>query len=136
MGMMKKILFFLDVLYYHCHLLYKSLLNQVSPSIQPSLMLGALVGYPLAAFFDNLYIYTFCEVPSAWFFFMCGLSIMFLIFSIYEVKDRKKKVIKNTPNFFRSKTLNLATIVIIVTIAIFFFYMGGPLGKNLLEQCE
>ena len=121
MGMMKKILFFLDVLYYHCHLLYKSILNQVSPSIQPSLMLGALVGYPLAAFFDTLYIYSCCELPSVWLFFMIGLTTMFLIFSMYEVKNRKEKVIKKTPNFFKNKTLNLATIVIIVTIAFFSF---------------
>lgn len=133
--MISKTMFILDVIYYNCYLFYKALLTQVSPSIQPSLILGAIIGYPLAVLFNNLYIYIFCEVPSAWLFFLSGLSIMVLMFGIFEIKNRKEKVIKKKPRFFNDKSLNAIIMIFIVVFAVAFFYLGGPLGKYLLEQC-
>ncbi|SDX56391.1 hypothetical protein SAMN05216556_1483 [Aequorivita viscosa] len=126
---------FLDVMYYGCHLFYKNLLTKVSPSIQPSIMLGALFGYPMAAIVDCLYIYIACEVPNFWLFFVVGLSGILLMFHLYEVKNRKKRIIKDRPRFFSNKRLNLFTIIFIVIIALSILFIGGPVGKYLLRLC-
>lgn len=128
-------MFFLDVMYYSCHVFYSTLLVRVSPSIQPSIMLGALIGYPMAAFIDCLYIYIMCNVPSFWLFFLVGLSGIVLTLFIYEAKNRKNKIIKNKPRFFRNKKLNLLIKTTIVIIGLIIFFIGGFVGKYLLKQC-
>lgn len=128
-------MFFLDRMYYACYFFYITFLTRISPSIQPSIMLGAIIGYPLAVFVDCFYIYIMCEVPNFWLFFLTGLSGIVLMLFIYDVKNRKKKVIEDKPRFFYNKGLNLFVNFFIVIIALFIFFIGGPLGKYLLKTC-
>lgn len=130
-----KIIFFLDVIYYYTQLFYKTILKEVSPSIQPSLILGGIIGVPLGFVVDTTYIYVFCQVPNPWLFISSCLGSMVLMYYIYEFKDRKKKVIEAKPRFFKSEKISLFVTILIDLIAILFLFLNGILGKYLLESC-
>ena len=134
--MIIKTIFFLDVMYYYSHLFYKKLLNQISPSIQPSIILGGIVGIPLGFLVDTVYIYLSCKAPNPWLFISSCLGCMIFMLYFYEYKDRKSKVIKNEPRFFKSKRINLFLTIFIDFVVILLLFLNGIVGKYLLNSCQ
>ena len=133
--MKDKMMFFLDGMYYYTHILYEALLRKVSPPNQPSIILGTIVGFPLAFIIDIFYITFFCTIPSPWIFISVCFCCIFLMLKIYEKNNRKEKVIKKKPMFFKSKKISLFITIIIDLISLATLFLGGPVGKYLLERC-
>lgn|SRR5690554_1402320 len=133
--MINKLMYILDVIFYYTHLQYNLLLKNVAPSSQPSIILGAIIGFPLALLIDSIYIYLFCSPPTPWIFISLCLGCMFLMLKIYEWNDRKKKVLAIKPMFFNKKKLSIVITIFIEIISLSSLFLGGPIGKSLLEQC-
>ncbi len=133
--MVNKLMFFLDVMFYYTQLQYNLLLKKVSPSNQPSIILGAIIGFPLALFARISYINLFCSPPPAWIFISVCFGCIFLMLKIYEWNNRKKEVIKKKPIFFENKKISLFITIFIELISLATLFLGGPIGKYLLEQC-
>ncbi len=128
-------IFLLDKLYYYSHLFFKTFLVRVSPSIQPSLILGATIGLPLAFIVDNAYIFLKCQASSPWWFISICLGSMFLSLIIYEVNNRKEIVIMNEPKFSQNRKMNLFIMILIDIFALTCFFLNAPVGKYLLKLC-
>lgn len=133
--LMKNEIFLLDKLYYYSYLFFKTFLVRVSPSIQPSLILGAIIGLPLAFIVDNVYIILKCRASSPWWFISICLGSMFLSLIIYEVNNRKEIVITNEPKFSQSPKMNLFIMILIDIFALTCFFLNAPVGKYLLKFC-
>lgn len=133
--MKNKVFAFLDVMFYYTQLQYNLLLKNISPSNQPAIILGAIIGFPLALLIDSIYIHLFCSPPPAWIFISVCFACIFLMLKVYEWNNRKEKVIKKKPTFFNKKKISLFIAITIELISLASLFLGGPIGKNLLEQC-
>ena len=133
--MNNKLFYFLDVMFYYIQLQYNVLLKNISPSNQPSIILGALIGFPFALTTRILYIHLYCSPPPPWIFIFICFGCIFLMLKIYEWNNRKEKVIKSKPMFYNSKKISLFITVIIELISFATLFLGGPIGKHMLEQC-
>lgn len=126
---------FLDVMFYYTQLQYNLLLKNISPSNQPAIILGAIIGFPLALLIDFIYISLYCSPPPPWILISVCFACIFLMLKIYEWNNRKEKVIKKTPMFFNNKKISLFITVTIELISLTSLFLGGPIGKYLLEEC-
>jgi|SRR5699024_1483198 len=133
--MKNKAFAFLDVMFYYTQIQYNLLLKNISPSNQPAIILGAIIGFPLALLIDSIYIHLYCAPPPAWIFISVCFACIFLMLKIYEWNNRKEKVIKKKPMFFNSKKTSLFITITIELISLASLFLGGPIGKYLLEQC-
>ena len=133
--MKNKAFAFLDVMFYYTQLQYNLLLKNISPSNQPAIILGAIIGFPLALLIDSIYIHLYCSPPPAWIFISVCFACIFLMLKIYEWNNRKEIVIKKKPMFFNKKKISLFITVTIELISLASLFLVGPIGKYLLEQC-
>ncbi len=133
--MKNKVFVFLDVMFYYTQLQYNLLLKNISPSNQPAIILGAIIGFPLALLIDSIYVQLYCSPPPAWIFISVCFGCIFLMLKIYEWNNRKEKVVKKKPMFFNSKKISLFITITIELISLTALFLGGPIGKYLLEQC-
>lgn len=133
--MKEKSLLFLDVMYYYTHVQYEKLLKNLAPSNQASFILGIIIGFPSALIGRILYIQLFClPSPPYVFWIICALCILFIL-NIYEWNNRKEVVIKEKPCFFNNAKITLFLAISIDIIAIISLFLGGFVGRTLLEKC-
>lgn len=132
---MKRTIKILDVMYYYTQIQYNLLLKNVSPSIQPSIILGTFISFPISLLIDSAYIYFFCSLPSPWIFISVCFVVIIIMLGIYEVYNRKERVIKRKPIFFNNKKLTLIITITIELISLASLFLGGPVGKYLLKHC-
>lgn len=128
-------MFVLDVMYYYTQRLYNSLLKNISPSNQPAIILSSFIAFPLALLVDSIYIHIYCTPPPPWIFISVCFGFIILMLKIYEWDNRKDKILKKKPLFFESKKLTLFIYILINVLSLSALFMGGPIGKYLLEQC-
>lgn len=133
--MLNKLMFFLDVMFYYSQLQYNLLLKKVSPSNQPSIILGAIIGFPLVLLLRVFHIELYCLPPSPLIFILVCFGCIFLMLKLYEWNDRKKKVLREKPLFFGKKKLSIFLAIVIELISLASLFLGGPIGKYLLEKC-
>ena len=88
--MKNKVFVFLDVMFYYTQLQYNLLLKNISPSNQPAIILGAIIGFPLALLIDSIYVQLYCSPPPAWIFISVCFGCIFLMLKIYEWNNRKE----------------------------------------------
>jgi|SRR5690625_697168 len=128
-------MFFLDVMYYYAYLQHKIFLKNISSSDQPLIILGALLSFPLILLIRVLYIKFFCLPPSAWVFIAICFGCIFLMFKIYKWNGREKDILIKKPFFFNHKKSSISISVLFEIISLTTLFLGGPIGKYLLEQC-
>ena len=128
-------MYFLDVLFYYTQLQYNLLLKRVSPSNQPSIILGAIIAFPIALALRVIYIELYCVPPPPWIFILVCFGCILLMLKIYEWNDRKKLVLSEKPLFYNQRKTSIFITIFIEIISLASLFLGGPIGKLLLEQC-
>lgn len=133
--MKNKVFVFLDTMFCYTQLQYDLFLKNISPSNQPSIILGVIIGFPLALIARVLYIYLYCSPPPPWISISICFGCILSMLKIYEWNNRKEKVIKKKPMFYNSKKISLFIAILIQLISFTALFLGGPIGKSMLERC-
>lgn len=134
--MKNKMLYFFDVLYHYFYIQHKKYLSKISPHNQAAVMLGTITGFNLLYFIDAFYTLLFCSPSPPWIFISICFICIFLMLFIYEWKGRKNKVVKEKPLFFNNYRLTVAIAIVIDIIGLSKLFLGGPLGRYLLQLCK
>lgn len=128
-------MFFLDVMYYYAYLQHKVFLKNISSSDQPLMILGLFLSFPLILLTRVIYIKLFCLPPPAWIFISFCFGCILLMFKIYKWNGRQKDILVKKPFFLDHKKISVFISILFEIISLATFFLGGPIGKNLLEQC-